>query len=562
MNYKINFKLLALCCAVTFTLSGCKKASKSGDPIDPAGDYQRINITMPLEDRGVITRAGDAAAEVAIKSAYIIIYANKVADSALPKFTATIDVERITTDATNINHKVITFPKDDGIVAGDDVRVVFNHSLASLNIPKGSLKEVLKITTATSVTSAGLVDITKGLPMYGAGLWGANSKGGTTISVRRGVAKVQLKLDYRGQNHVEGVMGASYTTANTTFKLYQLSNVGYADGSVTTSTGSVAITEITNVSEINQPSVSTAAVDNFTGASYIFAYPYSTQSIGTSPTIFTDKKPKTERIAMIMKNKTDNGDVYHRLDIYDATTKEYLDIKNNYHYIIKLREVNVGGYKSASEALTGPPSNIQYDIIVEEEGDVVVSNGQYVLNVDTKGSDFAVTPNAGKEVAVEVAVVNLIDSKDAPLTHEPSFNVSLEEYFRVSLATDDIVLTPKFPATLGKSTKSINVNAKGTGAVIFRYNASLGNIVYKSNLIAIGSNIGAVPAEVLGETFIFNVNSLSIGGVWSVVSDSPTWAPATINGDRFKVVISANDFAGARKRIATITSSSLLTMMM
>ena len=551
----------ALCIALG-VLSGCDKATTPGDPVDPTdptADTQSITVTMPLEDTGVVTRAGDAAAEVAIKSAYIIIYADKVADDALPKFTATIDVSTITVDEAN--NKVLPFPKDDGIVTGDDVRVVFNHTLASLNVAKGRLKDALKITTATDVTSGGLVDITKGLPMYGAGSWGVGAKGvkgATLVSVKRGVAKVQLLLDYRGGDHVEGVMGAGYTTENTTFKLYQLSNVGYADGSFATATSSEAVTGITNEGEINQKTVSTALVDNFTGASYIFAYPYSTKSIGATPAIYPNKGHQTERLAMIMKNTFEGKTVYHRLDVYDPTAKIYLDIKNNYHYIVKLREVNLGGYKTASEALEQPASNIQYDIIVEEEGDVIVGNGQYVLNVDTKGSEFTIAPAAGKDETLEVAVVNLVDSKETPLDKDPAFSVSLEEYFRVALATNDVVLTPPVNTTLGRSPKSLNIKAGGTGAVSFRYIATLGNIEYKSNLIAISSNFSDnLIAKSYGETLTFNVESLANIGDWSVVSDSPAWAPATKDGDKFNVIIASNDL-GAQDRTAKITVSNNL----
>ena len=551
----------ALCITLGVALVGCDKATTPSDPVDPTDpttDTQSITVTMPLEDTGVVTRAGDVAAEVAIKNAYIIIYADKAADDALPKFTATIDVSTITVDKAN--NKVLVFPKDDGIVAGDDVRVVFNHALSSLSIAKGGLKDALKITTSTSVTSGGLIDIAKGLPMYGAGSWGTNAKGGTLIRVKRGVAKVQLLLDYRGGDHVEGVMGAGYTTANTTFKLYQLSNVGYADGSVATATGSEAVTKITNEGEINQPTVSTAVVDNFTGASYIFAYPYSKQTIGASPFVFVDKSPKTERLAMIMKNTFEGKTLYHRLDIYDPTADTYLDIKNNFHYAIKLREVNMGGYTTASIALSNPPSNIQYDVIVEEEGDVVVSNGQYVLNVDTKGNEFTVAPAAGIEETVEVAVVNLIDSKDAPIDKDLDFSVKLEEYFHVGLATNDIKLTSPANTTLGKSPKSLNIKVGGTGVVSFRYTATLGNIAYTSNLTTIGSNFGVIPAAILGETFTFNVESLSDKGDWSVLSDSPAWASATKDGDKFKVVVANNPSDDPRTAKITVSNDKDATI--
>ncbi len=548
-------KFWALCCALTVALSGCDKTTT---PTDLTTDTQSITVTMPLEDTGVISRAGDPAAEVAIKSAHIIIYAAKAAGTALPKYTATIDVKTIAVDEAN--NKVLIFPKDKGIVAGDDVRVVFNHPLTSLAIAKGGLKDALKITTATSVTSAGLVDITKGLPMYGVGVWGSSIKGGTVVSVMRGVAKVQLLLDCRNGNHVDGVMGAGYTTANTTFKLYQLSNVGHADGSFATSTGSEAVTGITNEDEINQPTVSTAAVDNFTGASYIFAYPYSTQSIGAKPLVFVDNTPKTERLAMIMKNTFEGKTLYHRLDIYDPTSKTYLNIENNRHYIIKLREVNVGGYPTADMALINPPSNIQYDVIVEEDGDVIVSNGQYVLNVNTRGSEFAVTSAAGAEELVEVAVVNLVDSKNAPLDEDPAFSVTLEEYFRVSHASNDVVITPPVNTTLGRSLKSLNIKAKGAGVVSFRYTATLGNIVHTSNLITIDSNFGVISIKNFGETLTFNVKSFLNTGDWSVVSDSPSWAPATKDGDKLKVVVANNPSDDPRTVKITVTNGKDATI--
>ena len=550
-----------------FALVGCDKAATPTDrvdpvdPNDPITETQSIIVTMPKEDAGIVTRAAGvagAAAEVAIKSASIIIYAKNVADDALPKYSATIDVSAITVDENN--NKVLSFPKGESIVTGDDVRVVFNHVLANLNVAKSGLKDALKITTATDVASGGLVDIAKGLPMYGVGFWGTGIKGATVVSVKRGVAKVQLLLDYRGKDHVEGVMGAGYTTENTTFKLYQLSNVGYVDGSVATATGSEAVTEITNDGEINQPTVSTALVDNFTGASYIFAYPYSTKSIGASPAVYQNNEHKTERLAMIMKNTFEGKTVYHRLDIYDSTAKIYLDVKNNYHYIVKLREVNVGGYKSASEALKQPASNIQYDIIVEEEGDVIVGNGQYVLNVDTKGSEFSVAPAVGKDELVEVAVVNLVDSKDNPLTSEPNFIVSLEESLRVYPATNDVKLTLPANTTLGKSPKSLNIKAGGTGAVSFRYTATLGNIAYKSNLITIGSNFGVIPAAIRGETLTFNVKSLSVTGDWSVLSDSPAWAPATKDGDKLKVVIANNPSDDPRTVKITVSNNEDATI--
>ena len=138
--------------------------------------------------------------------------------------------------------------------------------------------------TALKLTSAtGLVSLSDGLPMYGNGKWTA--AGSPLISVKRSVAKVQLKLDYAGGTRVPGDMGESFTAANTTYKLYQLSDVGSLDGinnSVISSTGSEGITEIAVGEEMKELSSQMLAVnnDNYVGANYIYAYPYSVKSIG------------------------------------------------------------------------------------------------------------------------------------------------------------------------------------------------------------------------------------------------------------------------------------------
>ena len=551
----LNLKTLVACAALTTTLFGCKKASDSGDPINPAGNKQLITVTMPSEDTDVISRAGDAvAAEVAIKSAFVLIYADD-AVATMPKFSATIVNENITDAEGSANGKVLSFIKDNSIVAGDIVYVVFNKELSDLNVAQGGLVEALKLTAdgagiGTGDFSNGLIDVTKGLPMCGKGVWVDDIT--TTVSVRRGVAKVQLKLAYvTGANHVAGAAGRGYTTENTTFKLYQLTDAGYIDGTSVATTGSEAVDKAGDNDITHQSAIMT---DDFTGANYIFAYPYAERIIGASPSSLKDnKEPSFARLAVIMKNTYEGKSTYHRLDICEPSSKIYYNIVNNHHYTIKLREVGIGGYDSATKALNALPSNIKYDVIVEDEGDVVVTNGQYVLNIDTKEDKFDV---AGANSKIELAKVNRVTSIDADIIGETEFKASLNG---LSVSAGTKALTFKLSgvsATLGRVAKSLYLAVSdagdGMGMAKFRYSAKLGNIVYDSTPITLNSNFEVINAKIAGETLNFKVSSTS--AEWTVTSNSTAWAnPINKTDTGFSVVVPRLSSAA---RIAEVTVSN------
>ncbi len=543
MNYKINLKFWAACSALIMTFFGCNKVLD--DSKDPVDTNLYLTVNMPSQSASVVTRS--ASSEVAIKSAYVIIYGKDADDTTAPKYAEQVVPEDIKNGTTGVNSRIIPFFKDGTVVKGDVIYVIFNKTITDLTISKAGLIEATKLATSSTGASSGLADLEKGLPMYGFGEWTAT--GSPIISVKRGVAKVQLKLVYGSEGHVPGDMGSSYTTENTTFKLYQLSDMGYINGTSVAVTGSEPIATITNIDEINQPSAK--GDDNFTGASYIYAYPYSTRTIGATPISLTDNKPKTERLAMIMKNKTSTGFVYHRLDICDPSSKTYFDIINNYHYTVKLREVGNGGYPSATSALIHAPSNIKYDIIVEDEGTDVVTNGQYVLNVNTKSYKFEV---AGAPSIIELAQVNRVASEDAPMNTPSDFAVSLSG-LSVSTAKSTLAFALNdVPDKLDRDVKSINVAVSGadtgTGVAVVKYIATLGNIVYDSNLITLNSNFGVVSAKKAGETLTFNIFSSS--NEWSVKS-SDYWAVATKTDNILTVSIERN---GTDERTANITVSN------
>ena len=483
MKKTLIFKMGTTCIALAGVLFGCAKSSDDSGNTDKTSKY--ITVKMPSESSGVDTRTGGLDDEIAIKRAYIVVYAGGAVDADMPKFASKIELVDIKDDGVNTK-KILAFKPTDNIAEGDELNIIFNKEVASLSVSKKELISSLKLTNAT-----GLVTLSDGLPMHGIGKW--TSTGSPIIKVNRAVAKVQLKLDYKGSSHVPGSEGASYTIANTTYKLYQLSDVGNINGTDVEVTTNNPITEITNEEDIKEVSSIFLADgnDDYIGANYIYAYPYSTKPIGTTSTPIDNKASSTKRFAMIMKNIKDGVASYHRLDLYDQNSKTYLDILNNHHYTIKVREMSQQGYDTATKALMGPASNVKFDIIVEEEGTVIISNGQYVLNVNELGLDFTATAPAIS--VIEIAKVNRASSAIASMDPSTDFGVELQDVTLVSGAAT--ISLSDVPDKLGKDTHSLNISVIGEGVVTFRYIAKLGNIAHTSGLIKVTHTLVPVTAE-------------------------------------------------------------------
>ena len=481
----ITLKMWVLSVALTGVLFSCAKNSDDSGNTDDKTMY--ITVNMPAENNGVATRVG-AVDEVAIKQAYVIVYGAGAVGADTPKFTSKVELTDITDGEVNTK-KILAFKPADNIAEGDEINIIFNKAVENLAIPKKDMLSALKLTSI----SDGLVSLSAGLPMYGRGVWTA--AGSPLIAIKRSVAKVQLKLDYNGNLHVPGSMGSRFTTANTTYKLYQLSDVGSIDGinnSVISSTGSEVVTEISAGAEINEPSSQMLKDnnDNYVGANYIYAYPYSVKSIGNPTAALENKMSSIKRIAMIMKNTGGGETTYHRLDFFDKGGKKFLDILNNHHYIVKIRKVSPGGYATATDALNKPASNVEFDIIVEEEGTVIVSNGQYALNVNELGDEFKITDTA---TTIELAQVSRQTSVNAPMADPTSFSVTLER--ALSINGDISIKLVDVPSELNSDVKSIKIVSSGTGVAIFRYNAILGNITHTSKFITLKSEGGVITLE-------------------------------------------------------------------
>ena len=478
-----NLKWAMYISLLAVAIMGCTKEA-TNDQLKT--DDLSINIQMPLVTSNIATRT--AADEVKIKSAYVIVYSST--DLTKPKFAQKVLLENIKpAEGTAESHQILAFTPNDNIILGDEVHTIFNKEISTFTtIAKDDLIKSIMLTSTD-----GLVLLTDCLPMYGSGLW--TSEGSPIIKVKRSVAKVQLKLDYgTGGKHVAGDMGSTFTTEKTTYKLYQLADQGYMDGSFMASTTSNPIAIIKDETIIDTESASMS--DNYKGASFIYAYPYATQSIGAPFVKFTNKQSNISRIAMIMKNEISEGKfIYHRLDFYDQSAKQYLNIINNNHYSIRVRRVDIGGYGSATEALNTPASNVMFDIIVEEEGTSIISNGQYALNVNNLGCNFTANKVNESDVnsSVVFAKVNRTTSNDAVISGNTSFSVTLEDPI-LRIGNIDIKIKDA-PTALGNDVTDLIITATGNGTVAFKYKIKLGNIEYTSELITVTSNASVVDIE-------------------------------------------------------------------
>ncbi len=450
---------------------------------DTLGDKSLfVKIQLPAETTSVESRS--VGKDVAINSASIIVYASASDDSSLPKCVNEIVLPADIVHEAGGVCKILAFSPNDNILVGDMIYVVFNKELANLElIAKGDIINAFKLSSGN--LGAGLVDLNKGLPMYGNSAW--LSTGSPTIKIKRAVAKMQLKLDYDGGVNVPGSLGTTYTIEKTTYKLYQLSGSGYLDGS---SVGSTSETPISVIDGADIAGKSAGINDHSTGASYIFAFPYASNAIGTPLAVLDSKKFSASRVAMIMKNEMADGSFqYHRLDIYDHLNRRYIDVKNNYHYSVRVREVSQRGYATASDALNNLPSNVDYDIIVVEDG-TAVSNGQYVLNVDPVAEvDFTINDIP---TTIKLADMVRITSGDAPISTPTALSARIE-YIGERNGFDIITNTP---TELADVKKDFIVSVHGYGVVTFRYVITLGNIDYTSNIITITSKI--MPKSVEG----------------------------------------------------------------
>lgn len=387
-------------------LFGCKKDYVGVSPgIDDPIDKTEQFVLDIIENSVVETRAMTAASvgELKILNGKLLVFGT--GGVTLTKefdinFEPLVSLNGTTAPIINIigaNHT------DTGIKKDEKVMLFLNVDFSGVTLS-------VNTTTLASLSSAllqgnGLIDgavvvgegpnVKHYLPMSSAmTTWPLPLN--ESIPVTRAVSKFQVKL---GANIAGGDGNGSkhFTPEKVTYKLFQYAvngNLKYPI-SVTPKVPTklkqtAAITEIAGGVVYN--AVQAAGVEsNSAGASYVYSFPYSDYMLGT--TVDAIEAPSnvangaygndTKRLAIILKVAQEPVTEfrYYRLDFYDKRSKTFLDVGHNQHIKLNINSVNHMGYKSATDALMNPPSNIDYDISIEGDN-VVISDGMVALSIE------------------------------------------------------------------------------------------------------------------------------------------------------------------------------------
>ncbi len=181
------------------------------------------------------------------------------------------------------------------------------------------------------------------------------------------------------------------------------------DGSSTTSLKEISVTK----APILPPSPSASSTQQFLEQSHtvtpitnespfpagVTAENQSTKYIGglymypTSPlryystTFSTDSDVKTSVVVKINRagDGENSGDRYYNILINytpEGSTGVSYGINNGTRYLIRLNSLNSPGYLTEAEAVVAPPSNVDYDIIIDDSVIDFSSNGQYYLGIE------------------------------------------------------------------------------------------------------------------------------------------------------------------------------------
>jgi len=363
--------------------------------ITPQGDGLTLRLDIPIST-AIVTRITTEASEAerTIKRGYLVVF-NK--NGSYTKHE-TIDPTTMITAGTNGTQN----PEISFSIAPSDIPVnaklvlILNQPSTTPYPRSGDTYATIntKYKLGNTVTGADFETTANGLPMYGEFIGWTTTSGGTfTMPIIRSVAKLQVALSAT----ITGAHG-NYFASPTSVK-YQIFN--YAINGTIKAGANNALTNrndnraprATNrpiqPNEITRDIIVGASTggteDNFTGATYLYEFPYSNKTINTSASVNIPLKPGFDanatptqnRLAIIVKSSYPVR--YYRLDVCRGGP-EYIDIQRNHHYRITISAVHDEGYATPELAFRAPASNITYEII-DDTGNITIGNGQYAISV-------------------------------------------------------------------------------------------------------------------------------------------------------------------------------------
>ncbi len=380
---------------VTLSLASCQK-----EPIEPTkteGEVPEGYVKIEVEhsaDFGNIelsTRSGDnaliaTAREMAIKNAYLCVFAddgdNDAADDKLIQFKPVI---RDVVGSTTMYYAVLEEVKSPVILHGvsnidqstidlisatevggaykisrqdfyDNANITYpgETNQALRNDDNGLLTKYVERITLSQLTRDKIVDV----------------KAVTKFSYARvDVVMPEPYADY------PQVLGISVPNAPT---------LPYSPSRTQTFVESHEVTPETNQHSYSGEFWPTGVTTENQATKYAQGmYIYST-AFGIDA--LTDVAKATYLIIRARKDASSpSGGTYYKiaLRLKDGVTGEYdYSIKASNRYLVRVHALDSDGYASAEEAIAGPPSNINYDIIIDGTSTSITSNGQYYIGTD------------------------------------------------------------------------------------------------------------------------------------------------------------------------------------
>lgn len=193
---------------------------------------------------------------------------------------------------------------------------------------------------------------------------------------------------------------------------------------------------------------------------------------------------------VVVKGVYDGVVGYHRLNLWNRTTEQYLDIKRNYKYIVTINRIATTGYRTAQQAIDSKASNrdVDYDVtVIDPFSHDIVTNGKQYLGVSN--SELVVYRTGAMQDFVATVLSFTIPSDQ---TWSPGQITAVGDGLTLSGASGT-GKTLSFPAaeTKGYEVK-VNFAANFTSGTLTLQVGDLGKVVAitkKSNLPAVAEEM-------------------------------------------------------------------------
>lgn len=376
--------------------------------------------------------------------------------------------ENVTQNSYNSNPKItVSRTALESVNTNDRVVFVINAKLrVDINtVTLKNLNEAFELGGATSVGYEVPWNGTEGgLPMYGEDLW--STTGQNNVTIKRAVAKIQVQIPQGGLglNDVTGL----FNFGDVRFQLTNATVGGAVNGGV------VAIPFRYGNQGLERRHISSSG-DNFSGAHYIYQFPYSTGIVDPDNhgSIISKGKntpdPRRLAIILIVWKGGEETWLYYRLDLCNRDSNgelSYLNVDGNNHYIVNIKKVGSAGYENVEDALRNPASNIEYEII-DASGDHTISNGQYAMSVKNVYDGLVYRSNQAADEEVEFMKLKYISDNNIP----PVANVK-----HVYSGTGDIKVKDNLNNTLTSDYRPLNLTITGQGVGTITTTVQFGNL--------------------------------------------------------------------------------------